>query len=51
MCENSYVEITDSDLGEAGIDIDAYSEILKTVHKLIPKANERQWENNKHNST
>lgn len=35
MCENSYVEITDSDLGEAGIDIDAYSEILKTVHKLI----------------
>lgn len=35
MCEDSYVEITDSDLGEAGIDIDAYSEILKTVHKLI----------------
>lgn len=35
MSEDSYVEVTDSDLGEAGIDIDAYSEILRTVHKLI----------------
>ena len=35
MCEDSYVEVTDGDFGEAGIDIDAYAEILKTVHKLI----------------
>ena len=35
MCEDSYVEITDGDFGEAGIDVDAYAEILKTVHKLI----------------
>lgn len=35
MCEDSYVEVTDGDFGEAGIDIDAYTEILKTVHKLI----------------
>lgn len=35
MCEDSYVEITDGDFGEAGIDVDAYTEILKTVHKLI----------------
>lgn len=35
MCEDSYVEMTDGDFGEAGIDIDAYAEILKTVHKLI----------------
>lgn len=35
MCEDSYVEMTDGDFGEAGIDVDAYAEILKTVHKLI----------------
>lgn len=35
MCEKSFVEITDGDFGEAGIDIDAYTKILKTVHKLI----------------
>lgn len=35
MCEKSFVEITDGDFGEAGIDVDAYAEILKTVHKLI----------------
>ncbi len=35
MCEDSYVEVTDGDFGEAGIDVDAYAEILKTVHKLI----------------
>lgn len=35
MCEESYVEVTDGDFGEAGIDVDAYTEILKTVHKLI----------------
>lgn len=35
MCEDSYVEVTDGDFEEAGIDIDAYTEILKTVHKLI----------------
>ncbi len=35
MCEDSYVEITDGDFGEAGIDIDAYAEILKTVNELI----------------
>ncbi len=35
MCEDSYVEVTDGDFGEAGIDIDAYTKILKTVHKLI----------------
>lgn len=35
MCEKSYVEITDGDFGESGIDVDAYAEILKTVHKLI----------------
>lgn len=35
MCEDSYVEITDGDFGEAGIDVDAYAEILKTVHNLI----------------
>lgn len=35
MSENSYVEMTDGDFGEAGIDIDAYSEILRTVHRLI----------------
>lgn len=35
MCEDSYVEVTDGDFGEAGIDIDAYAEILQTVHKLI----------------
>lgn len=29
MCEDSYVEVTDGDFGEAGIDIDAYTEILK----------------------
>ena len=35
MCEKSFVEITDGDFGEAGIGIDAYTKILKTVHKLI----------------
>ena len=35
MCEKSFVEITDGDFGEAGIDIDAYTKILKTAHKLI----------------
>lgn len=35
MCEDSYVEVTDGDFGEAGIDFDAYTEILQTVHKLI----------------
>lgn len=35
MCEESYVEVTEGDYGEAGIDVDAYAEILKTVHKLI----------------
>lgn len=35
MCEDSYVEVTDGDFGEAGIDVDAYAEILQTVHKLI----------------
>lgn len=35
MCEKSYVEMTNGDFGEAGIDIDAYAEILQTVHKLI----------------
>lgn len=35
MCEKSFVEITDGDFGEAGIDIDAYAEILKTVNELI----------------
>lgn len=35
MCEKSYVEITDGDFGEAGIDVDAYAEILKTVNELI----------------
>ncbi len=35
MCEDSYVEVTDGNFGEAGIDVDAYAEILKTVHKLI----------------
>lgn len=35
MCEDSYVEVTDGDFGEAGIDIDAYAEILKTVNELI----------------
>lgn len=35
MSEDSYVDVTDSDLGEAGMDINAYSEILRTVHKLI----------------
>lgn len=35
MCEKSFVEITDGDFGEAGIDVDAYAEILQTVHKLI----------------
>ena len=35
MCEKSFVEITDGDFGEAGIDIDAYTKILKTVHTLI----------------
>ena len=35
MCEDSYVEITDGDFGEAGIDIDAYAEILKMVNELI----------------
>lgn len=34
-CEKSFVEITDGDFGEAGIDVDAYAEILQTVHKLI----------------
>lgn len=35
MSENSYVEMTDDNFGEAGIDIDAYSEILRTIHRLI----------------
>lgn len=35
MCEDSYVEITDGDFGEAGIDVDAYAEILQTVNELI----------------
>lgn len=35
MCEKSFIEITDGDFGEAGIDVDAYAEILQTVHKLI----------------
>lgn len=35
MCEDSYVEVTDGDFGEAGIDVDAYAEILKTVNELI----------------
>lgn len=35
MCEDSYVEVTDGDFGETGIDIDAYAEILKTVNELI----------------
>lgn len=35
MCEKSFVEITDGDFGEAGIDVDAYAEILKTVNELI----------------
>lgn len=35
MCEDSYVEVTDGDFGEAGIDVDAYAEILQTVHNLI----------------
>lgn len=35
MCEDSYVEVTDGNFGEAGIDVDAYTEILQTVHKLI----------------
>lgn len=35
MSEESYVEITEGDFGDAGIDVDAYSEILQTVHKLI----------------
>lgn len=35
MSENSYVEATDGDYGEAGIDVDAYVVILQTVHKLI----------------
>lgn len=35
MSEESYVEITEDDFGEAGIDVDAYAEILQTVHELI----------------
>lgn len=35
MSEESYVEVTDGDFGEAGIDVDAYSKILQTVHELI----------------
>lgn len=35
MCEESYVEMTDGDFGEAGIDVDAYAVILRTVHNLI----------------
>ena len=31
MCEDSYVEITDGDFGEAGIDVDAYAEKLLEV--------------------
>lgn len=35
MSEDSYVEVTDGDYGEAGINVDSYAEILQTVHKLI----------------
>lgn len=35
MCEESYVEATDGDFGEAGIDVDAYAEILQTINELI----------------
>lgn len=35
MSEESYVEVTDGDFGEAGIDVDAYAKILQTVHELI----------------
>lgn len=35
MCEDSYVEVVDGDFGEAGIDIDAYTKIPKTVNELI----------------
>lgn len=35
MSEESYVEVTDGDFGETGIDVDAYAKILQTVHELI----------------
>lgn len=35
MSEESYIEVTEDDFGEAGIDVDAYAEILQTVHELI----------------